>query len=399
MLEKRNKELVRVARILAINGEMSKSDLLGIFQGDSEELYRFTFNQKKTLTMLKYPAGTSVRGNTAGKSKSFEKLLKDIDKKGRAWKYYEDTFKKQRALRPVDTIVRRHFYTGHALNFIMDEFDINVWQRPQLQELIESMSEGKKASVSVNTFFCIREVKYATKVGRCEYMSSISAGVLLLPSGIYSLYYLPDPPRVMNDASGKTKKGRNWGVQRETRFWGHVNRSFRALDSKYIPYNDQMDNVLVIGTNEVAREIFKGLISPDKRNEFTFDKQAVRKISFIKDNEQGKRILRLLKIPGFQRKVIENKVPNKDNIITSLETEDAVEHGFPILFWLDGDLKHLYNAFSKDRGEIPLYVICEEEYMDLVDELAFLKFGEKAKDLVKVSKISVEEIERIAATA
>ena len=395
MLEYRSKELIRILRILVINGELEKSDLLDIFNGDAREMYRFIYRQKKVLSTYKYRYGSSVRANMKGRSCSFEKLLSKMDKKGRAWAYYDDTFRKQHALRSNKSVATRHYYIGHTLNFIMDDFDIDIWKRPSLPEMIDGVMNGNRASVPVNTFFGIREIKNATEEGKLEYMSSIASGVLLLPGGIYTLYYLPKPTRVI-ESEAKKKSGANWGVQRESRFYNHVNRVFRALESKYIPYDDQMDNALVIGSNEVASEIFKGLMEPEKRTAFTFDKQSIRKISFIKDNEQGKRILRLLKIPGMQRKVIERKVTNKENIITSLETEDAVENGLSILFWLDGDLKHLYNALSKDREGKPLYIICEEEYMDLVDELSFLMYGKKAADLVKVSKISVEEIERIA---
>lgn len=402
MLEKRKKELVRIARILIINGEMDLSDVLDMFNGDMDDVYQFVFRQKKVLSVHQYENLKSVRANLKGnhskKRSGFEKLLSDVDKKGRAWTYYKETFMDHGVLKSISSMVKRHLFVGHALNFIMDDFDIDVWKRPSLSEMIGKKANGEKAQIRVNTFYGIREVKGVTEVGRLEYMHSIASGVLLLPGGVHTLYYLPEPARLIDEDNQKKGNGnskKNWGVQRETRFLGHVNRVFRALDSKYIPYDEQMDNVLVIGNNKVAAEIFKGLIKPDSRTSFTFDKQAVRKISFIKDNEQGKRILRLLKIPGMQRKVIENKVPNKENIITSLETEDAVENGLPILFWLDGDLKHLYNALSKDREGQPLYVICEEEYMDLVDELSFLMYGRKAQDLVKVSKISVEEIERI----
>lgn len=397
MLENRNKELVRIARILTINGEMDRAELGIIFGGNSNEANFFMFRQKKVLTQLKYKYGTSVRANLRGSGKndlsSFQKLLMDIDKDGRAWKYYEETFRQHGVLKSAKNSVTRHFYIGHVLNFIMDDFDIDVWKRQSLSELVERKMNGESSKIDVNTFFSVREIKYVTEVGKLEYMSSIASGVLLLPCGVHSVYYLQPP--VENTIIKKKETPANFGLLRENRFLGHVNRTFRALDSEYIPYNKSKDNAIVIGTNEVAKEIFKGLMNPKMRTAYTFDMQAIQKICFIKDNEDGKKILRLLKIPNMQKLVIENKVQDKKNIITTLATEDAVVNGLPILFWLDGDLVHLHNALSKNRGGQPLYVICEEEYMDLVDELAYLKLGKKAEELVKVSKISVDEIRSI----
>lgn len=393
-MQERSKELIRMARILAVNGEMSRTDVSIILGDDINRTCRFLYKNNTVFNVIHRKFGVIVRGHLAGNSKAskkgfrpFEKLIKDLDAEGRAWAYYDDTFRKHYVLKYDRNVVVRHFFIGHTLNFIMDDFDIDVWKRPTLTEMME-----KEASVPVNTFFCSREIKNAPEEGKKEYVISISTGALLLPDGVFNIYCLPK-------ATQKSK----WAGGRESRYWDHVNRVFKSLKSPYIDNDDTKDNALVIGDDSVAEAIFKGLIDSKAKDGYAFDQQSVKKIVYIRDNEEGKRILRLLKIPGMQEKVIRSKIRSEYRTL-SLETHDAVitpseediKNGKnfkprSVLFWLDGDMRHLYNALIGINENV-LYIICENEYAELVNDMAVLMLKEKAEKYVKITKMSIEEI-------
>jgi len=426
----------KLVRILVINGECLRSDVTNMFGGVSVDtanvLYRYSdafttiipsrydklLKNKKKMKWgersLKFdghvirPKLTRDSGKTTKTKKAntpkFKRLVYRLDNTGRAWNYFMTNIWENGTVRARERTMYRNTYISRVLMRLMDIYDIDHWNRPELSKLAEIKQ------IPVNTFFSASEVKGFNKVGQLEHASSTATGVLATPAGVFVTYCMnrepnmetwkavyTEPSQNTNQDSAETthqKESQPWLPGIETRFQVLTSQIFRQAGYKYVSslYKDKENDILVFGNLEVALAIFKGFRSPKNPAAIPIPK-TVGKVIFMLDDEGSKEPMKLLSIPNMHKTIRDYAFQN-ERIYNSI-TEDGVMNGRDSILWLDNDLRRLSMAlYKKDRAIKEFQILCLESQAVIVEEISKIYKNEGID--IFISRIKYEDALEVA---
>lgn len=395
MPERRLTRAGKLTRILIINGECLKEDLLefagsmnsidNLLSVHSNEFTKITKQaeiEKKEEDDIHFDKLVLIRPKVTYKkieASPFKKLVYKLDPSGAAWTYYDEKVFRVGKVRSRNRTIYRNTTISHFLIRIMDIFDIDVWARPTIQEIC-----AENEYIPVNTFFTVNELKNFSATGNREHCNSVSLGILTTPQGVYSAYSMKTAPEESYwNIVQKKKKKRTEAEKRdeekpqipgylvgvEERFQRHVTNVFRT--GKYEYSSGSHNNILILGTEDIAVSICKGFYFPNSKKVIRLPKSA-EKVTFLIDDHSSKEVLTLLSIPHMREKIRDEVAANIAGVWEPRDskTEDAVMGGKDTLIWMDNDIRRLSRALNKkDRSPKQLMIVCLDSQKDLVEKI------------------------------